>query len=1326
MYNPVSTYRIQFHKAFTFAHFEQLIPYFEKLGVKTIYASPVFTSVAGSTHGYDGLDPLSINPEIGTLSQLRRISKKLRTKNIGWIQDIVPNHMAFHPDNAWLMDILEKGPGSRYVSYFDTCLADNRLFGNKPLMVPFLGDDLETVIDRDELHIVQTGNKYAFNYADSYWPLRPGSYPRDKITEEVNKDKAALKKIAQNQYYRLCSWKETDNLINFRRFFTVNGLICLNMQHEDVFNHFHQLIGKLVNEGIFQGLRIDHVDGLFEPSAYLARLRKLVGDEVYVIVEKILETGEQMPPWPVQGNTGYDFLAIVNNLLTNRAAKKQFTDFYRLLTGGNAPIERQIREKKANILKQQMGGELDNLTRYFISENNIASNLLKHALAEFLIRCPVYRYYGNSMPLNAEEQKAVGSILDSIAADLPELKAAVRLLKNAWLTDDVNATPFFQRCMQFTGPLMAKGVEDTLMYTYNRFIAHNEVGDAPAAFGISVDEFHRQMEQRQFNWPLSMNGTSTHDTKRGEDARARLNVLTDIPGRWLALVEEWRKLNAALAKAGAPDPNDEYFIYETLVATYPMPGEPEDDYPQRLEQYLEKTLREAKVHSGWAAPNDAYENAVKRFALSILDKTSDFWKTFEPFHRQVCEYGVINSVSQVLLKLTAPGVPDIYQGCERWDLSLVDPDNRRPVDYGVRSSSFERSANVKELWAGKFSGEIKQWLLHRLLTARNNDPDLFANGQYIALQTSGNYRENVIAYARKLQNCWYLVIAPLGPAAIKLCDRNFDWKDTAVILPENLAGEFENVLTGKTGKLSPDLKLTGIFSDLPVALLKVAAPVNERSAGILMHITSLPSDFAIGDFGPRARSFADKLRAAGQKYWQLLPLNPVSADSQYSPYSSWSAMGGNTLLISPELLVEDGLLTGDVLKGYRRPSTDCVDFKAAAKIKAELLQLAYNSFKTGKSPKLRFDFEKFCTAEQVWLDDFAIYSLLKENNGRKPWYEWPRRYKLRDEQALKDFALKQQEKLDEIRWQQFIFRRQWEQLKQYCNRRDILLLGDLPFYVSYDSVDVWANPAIFSLDRNGRMLFVAGVPPDYFNAKGQLWGMPVFRWNELKTNNYSWWVERMRLNMVLFDVIRLDHFRAFSAYWSVPAGDDTAINGKWEPGPGVELFNVLKHELGKLPFVAEDLGDIDESVYKLRDTFNLPGMKVLQFAFGEDMAVSPHIPHNYTQNHFVYTGTHDNNTTTGWYGDEADDLVRNNINSYMGYRIKQSDVAKRFIKMAMSSVAGVAIVPVQDVYALDTAARMNMPASATGNWQWRITQAQLKRFPEKKIRKWSTRYNRVT
>ena len=1322
MFNPVSTYRIQFHKGFNFADFEQIIPYLDKLGVKTIYASPIFTSVPGSMHGYDGVNPLQINPEIGTIEQLRSISKKLKAKNIGWLQDIVPNHMAYHHDNKWLMDVLENGPSSPYKTFFDSSFTDKLLFNN-PIMVPFLGSDLNDVIENGELTIKIVNGKPVFKYVDQIWPLKPESYLNITDFNAISKDQ--LLQIANDQYYRLCSYKETDHLINFRRFFTVNSLICINIQNDEVFNEFHQLIIKLVKENIFQGIRIDHIDGLYDPSKYLTQLRKALGDETYIVVEKILEPGEKMQDWPIQGNTGYDFLALVNNLLTSKTNKHKFTAFYKALTQNSTQVAEQIHDKKTYILHNQMAGELDNLTSLFLQlgipqPKDIKQDEIKQSIAQFLINCPDYRFYGNSFPLSKNEEIQIKEILSTIKINNKKLGFAVGLLETAFLhsKNSTKALHFYMRCMQFSGPLMAKGVEDTLMYTYNRFISHNEVGDAPDAFSISALDFNKKMKDRQQRWPISMNATATHDTKRGEDVRARLNVLPDIADEWLETIESWQQMNLDIKEIGAPDANDEYFIYQTLIGCYPMPGEDDDKFSARLQEYLQKTMREAKVHSDWAAPDEGYEKAVQQFAKSLLDKRRPFWKSFKHLHQKVAEQGVVNSLTQVMLKLTCPGVPDIYQGCEHWDLSLVDPDNRRPVNYERNQTLLAKKSSLKTLWANKFNGQIKIWLTQLLLQERKSNPQVFAEGKYIPITVKGKYAENVFAFARSYKRVWYITVVPmnLAEALIK------DWDDTRIIIPDDAPGNFEHLLLKTNGKLQPEMLVKGLFKIIPFAFLKLEEPDSGRGSGLLMHITSLPSKFGIGDFGPGAKAFADMLHQGYQKHWQVLPLNPVDKANKYSPYSSYSSMAGNVLLLSPELLANDGLLN---IEEYILPDSNNVDYKQASVIKQIIFTKAWAAFKSNNNEFFNAEFDDFCKQEASWLNDYALFVVLKHQHKNKPWYQWPDEFKFRDKTSLTDFVKNNTDAIDKEKWLQYQFSKQWNEVKHYCNELGIQLIGDLPFYVSYDSVDVWSHPEIFSLDERGDMIQVAGVPPDYFSADGQLWGMPVFCWDKLKEQKYDWWIKRIRKNLERFDLLRLDHFRAFSSYWAVSAGEKTAINGKWGQGPGDHLFNALKAEFGKLPFIAEDLGDIDEVVYKLRDKFGLPGMRVLQFGFGGKPAFSPHVPQNYTVNSVAYTGTHDNNTTKGWYSTEADKTVLKNLKNYTGLIIKEKSINQVFVRMVMASVARTVIIPMQDLLGLDENSRMNIPAATEGNWLWRYEPSELKSKQIKQLRKWTQIYNRM-
>ncbi|KAA8478939.1 4-alpha-glucanotransferase/malto-oligosyltrehalose synthase,TIGR02401 [Arcticibacter tournemirensis] len=1406
--SPVSTYRLQFHKEFTFIDFERIVPYLQKLGIRTVYASPVFKSTSGSSHGYDTLDPHIINPEIGTEEQLKDLSKRLKAQGMGWLQDIVPNHMAFSPHNTWLMDVLEKGPQSLYASFFDTALSSELYSGR--IMVPFLGSSLEDVIDKKELKVEYKDGRFVFNYYDSIYPLTPRSYPTilsggedepleglqqllsqmhsihqiedtrqyadgwnefllqlsalmkndtigSYITDRLNKindSSETVMKLAEEQIYRLCNWQETDTHITFRRFFTVNGLICLNIQHPEVFNTYHQYIKSLVDKGIFTGLRVDHIDGLFDPATYLKQLRELVGDQTYVTVEKILEPGEEIPQdWPIQGNTGYDFLALVNNLFTSKKSEKQFTGFYSDLIGEGSEVQEQIYAKKAYILYQHMGGELDNLYNLLLSSDlfkrtsarHIHDGDLKRTIGEFIIQCPVYRYYGNSFPLNRKEEEAIRKVFSRISSEKPALTAAVKLLEESLLDRpkegdteyNSRALNFYQRCMQFSGPLMAKGVEDTLMYTYNRFIVHNEVGDSPEAFGMTQDEFHTKMIQRQQNWPLSMNATSTHDTKRGEDVRARLNVLSNIPDEWLKNVEEWLDLNKSVKPSGSPDLNDEYLIYQTLLGTFPMPGQDEDNFKERIQEYIQKALREAKQNSDWAEPNTSYEEAAKRFAANLLDTKGKFRKSFDTFHQKVADYGIINSLAQVLLKFTCPGVPDVYQGCELWDLSMVDPDNRRPVDYNLRTQILNELESYREdsgnlpsyLWEKRYEGHIKLWITGILLKERAASSALFEKGDYLPLKVKGAYKDNVLAFARRYQQNWYIIVIPLHIAALcgeQDCEiQSLNWKNTRILLPETATGEWEHLLNADVkGKAEQEIRVEEIFDTLPLALLKLERKVKERGAGILMHITSLPSPFGSGDFGPEAIKFADFLARSGQKYWQILPLSPTEQGSGNSPYSSYSSMAGNPLLISPELLAEAGLLSPKKLQDYYLPLKSKADFKGAEQLKDVLFEKAYRKFQKGDFSKLKRDFAAFCKKEALWLDDFSLYIVLKQQHKGQAWYQWPEEYKLRNRMALDRFRNNNSDALNKARWLQFIFATQWNDLKAYCNNLGIALFGDMPFYVSYDSADVWSNREIFCLDNDGNMTGVAGVPPDYFNENGQLWGMPVFRWDILKKQGYNWWLQRIRKNIELFDLLRFDHFRAFSAYWEVPASEDTAKNGIWKPGPGKDFFRTIQKKLGKLPFVAEDLGDIDAPVYELRDTFGFPGMKVLQFAFGDDMPQAIAIPHQYTQNFFAYTGTHDNNTTRGWFEKDADKTIRENLNDYTGVDVKAKNVHEVMARLAYASVAKTVIIPLQDVLGLDAKARMNSPATTENNWQWRLKPGELTGKEEEQLRKWVKIYNR--
>jgi malto-oligosyltrehalose synthase/4-alpha-glucanotransferase len=1359
MNSPSATYRIQFHKDFTFKHLDQLIPYFKMLGVKTIYAAPIFEAIPGSTHGYDVVNPHRINPEIGTEEELIALSSKLKANQITWLQDIVPNHMAFHPSNLWLMDVLENWSESPYFNFFDinfpTKLNDNRL------MVPFLGETLADAVENRALKLEYQEGKLYLAYQGSSWPVNLDTYqlvlPNAKLKkitdfqeiagdqphlsaftaklEEINGDSGKLMQIAYAQHYRLCHWQETENQINYRRFFTVNGLICLNIQHQEVFDVYHQYIFSLVERGIFDGLRIDHVDGLFDPKTYLERLRSSVGAEVYIVVEKILSLTENMPvDWPIQGNTGYDFLAIANNLFTNKDAEKPFNKLYKEVINKPFKVDEQIIAKKTAILYGHMQGELDNLHQLFLDFkladkkqlNELKEGTLKQAIADFLINCPIYRYYGNSLPLEESEQADLAKIflkLPKTADSLPAINLLTTVFfDHAKQTDHAyqqNASYFYLRCMQFSGPLMAKGVEDTLMYTYNRFIAHTEVGDAPDSFGLTTAEFHDKMVQRKQLLPLSMNATATHDTKRGEDVRAKLNVLTDLP-------EQWRKLVLKLQSISPKNfdselnlhQNDVYLIYQTLYGAMPFTNQEEDTITERLALYLEKALREAKKRSDWAAPNNEYEETAKKFTIALINRDEESFQLLNNFLQGVADYSIVNSLAQVLLKFTCPGIPDVYQGTELWDLSLVDPDNRRPVDYEMRYEwlkEINQKVELKELWATRLNGKIKLWLTHQLFKVRSLHQELFDKGSYIPLKVKGKYHKNVLAYLRKYQDQYILVAIPLGIAKIaekQNCKVNeINWEGTELSWPAELPLQWKDLLTGADGQqdiAQQGILIADLFTTLPLSLLHFKVKEKTRGAGLLLSISSLPSAFGIGDFGKEAFKFIDFLAETRQKYWQLLPLNPTSATQNYSPYSAYSAMAGNVMLISPTSLLEDQLLEAKGTKRFKLPTNGAIDYTKVETVKAQLLHLAYKNFKSLSDHKLLDAYQSFCESEKSWLDDFALFSALRKYHQNMPWLEWPEVYKFREPKALTDFSESNAAMIDEIKWQQFVFYRQWHQLKAYANEKNIELIGDLPFYVSHDSADVWANREFFKLDAELNMDGIAGVPPDAFNAEGQVWGMPVFNWERLKEANYEWWMIRIRKNLELFDILRLDHFRAFDSYWEIPIGEESAINGKWIDGPGASFFKAVYQEFKEFPFVAEDLGGDMENPIRLRNEFGLAGMKVLQFAFGSDLPFSPHIPHNYENNNFiVYTGTHDNNTTKGWYRTEIEESGKVRLDLYTGKSVAEANVHEVMIQLALASSAKTAIVPVQDLIGADETTRMNTPATVTNNWVWQLKEKEL-------------------
>jgi 4-alpha-glucanotransferase len=483
-----------------------------------------------------------------------------------------------------------------------------------------------------------------------------------------------------------------------------------------------------------------------------------------------------------------------------------------------------------------------------------------------------------------------------------------------------------------------------------------------------------------------------------------------------------------------------------------------------------------------------------------------------------------------------------------------------------------------------------------------------------------------------------------------------------------------------------------------------------RTSGILLHVTSLPSRYGIGDLGPEAFRFAEFLSRGRQGVWQLLPVNPTRLSDGNSPYSSASVFAGSPLLISPDRLHRDGYLSRSAIAEVPRFPKGRVDYPRVTRFKEQLLETAYRNFLRMKD---KSGFDQFCGEQGHWLEDYALFAALSRQFKGRPWDEWPAPLAGRDREELDRWRKRLSEELEKVRFRQYLFFRQWNELKDELRRRGVRTMGDVSFYVHYNSADVWAHRGLFKLGESGKPLSVAGVPPDYFSHTGQLWGNPIYRWDVMKRSGYAWWISRITQNLNLFDLVRLDHFRGFAGYWEVPAGARTAINGKWVPGPGADFFNRLKDRYPDLPLIAEDLGTITPDVLALRDRFRLPGMRILTFAFDSDSGGNPYLPHNLIPNCVAYTGTHDNNTLVGWlFGTNRFSAVsmkrvrseRERALRYLGTgRVSRKTVHLEFIRLLMMSVADTVVIPMQDWLGLGESARMNRPSFGDGNWEWRLS-----------------------
>ena len=956
---PTATYRLQLNQHFTFRHAAAIVPYLHSLGISHCYASPYLRARPGSLHGYDIIDHNSLNPEIGTSEDYEYFVQELHRHGMRQILDIVPNHMGvMGSDNAWWLDVLENGEASDYADFFDIDWDPIKDELQGKVLVPVLGDQYGTALEKAELKLTFDSDHGEFSifYFQHRFPIAPREYPRilgfeierlpqklgsthEDVLElqsiitafghlperrnispeqraERNREKEVQKRrlaalsarsaeirkfltenvtringrsedprsfdnlheLIKAQPYRFAQWRVAADDINYRRFFDINDLAALRTENKDVFNKTHEFILGLVAQGKVDGLRVDHPDGLYNPAEYLKELQSRLraelepqNREAYLVIEKILTGKEQLPQdWPVDGTTGYEFTNLVNGLFVDQTSVDRMDRIYRSFTGTATPFNDLVYTCKKLMLRVVLASELtvlaNLLSRIALADRHTCDftlNSLRSALAEIISEFPVYRTYVSGCGISEDDRRYVNQAISaakkrSNAADLSIFDFLRRILLG-----DVNGSTSgwykqaVLRCamkfQQVTSAVMAKGLEDTAFYRYNRLVSLNEVGGNPSKFGTSIDEFHCANHERLAHWPDSMLSSSTHDSKRSEDVRARINVLSEIPVEWRMHLSRWRDWNQdkkrAVDEVMAPTRNDEYLLYQTLVGTWPREANKAnwDQFVERIEQYMLKAVREAKEHTSWANMNAEYENAVSNFVRAILERTegNEFLQDIEEFQGRVSHIGAFNSLSQTLLKLTSPGVPDIYQGNEILDYKLVDPDNRQPINYELRKQRLNGLQNLpanpeslSEISRTPERCSAKLYLTWKTLSTRNANASLFQRGEYIPLDAMGEKANNVISFARRLGGRTVIVVAPrfcaklLGEKHQTICEPSI-WGDTSIALPGSDASCYHNVFTGECipaiGGESQRLSIGSVLQYFAVALL-LSEPIQSEAS----------------------------------------------------------------------------------------------------------------------------------------------------------------------------------------------------------------------------------------------------------------------------------------------------------------------------------------------------------------------------------------------------------------------------------------------------------------------------------------------------------------
>ncbi|WP_338563887.1 malto-oligosyltrehalose synthase [Erwinia sp. E_sp_B01_3] len=837
---PTATYRIQFRNGMTFDRAAGLVPYLKQLGISHLYASPIFTATSGSTHGYDVTNANEIEPEIGGREGFDRMVRVLKAAGLGLILDIVPNHMAASLENPWWRDVIAQGEKSRYARHFD-------IDWSRRLTLPFLGDSFEAVLEQGDISIKadpETGNP-ALAYFENIYPLVPESWQGREAEVLAITDKAEIAELHDRQPWRLMSWRDAPRELSYRRFFEITGLAGVRVEERAVFDDTHRLILELVHSGAVDGLRVDHVDGLADPKGYLELLRQQAGPDCYITVEKILGEGEHLPEdWPISGTTGYEFIASLSDALVDGDRIDTLRKAYEEVLGKPVDVAAELLTAKLLMAGRNFEGESSTLLKIALeiaAQQNVVADekALRSALRELLVAFPVYRTYGTAAGLPPADtallQKVVEQVTASTNAPDPEALEFLTRIMSGKVSEasSADAASFRTRFQQLTGPLMAKSVEDTLFFRLHMALGLNEVGAEPLPRSFSPERFHEEMKIRRERQPDAITSTSTHDTKRGEDARARLYTLTEAPERWTECFTRWCQINRAkvvqLDDGPAPRPGIEWMIFQALAGVWPATLGPDDReglkaLETRFLAYLEKALREAKLRTDWADNNEAYEQAVFDYARHLFSPDNqaflqDFVSALQPFIRA----GLVNSLTQTAIKLTAPGVPDIYQGSEGLNFSLVDPDNRLEPDFALLQQQLAEDnivdPPVDEAW---LSGRLKQHLIAKLLPLRQKKPNLFSHGDYLPLTITGSRADHILAWARVDDEDALIVIVPrlvFGLLNETFCETPTTlWNGTEIVLPERLANRrYRDVITGEervltnritledTGKLTPSI-----------------------------------------------------------------------------------------------------------------------------------------------------------------------------------------------------------------------------------------------------------------------------------------------------------------------------------------------------------------------------------------------------------------------------------------------------------------------------------------------------------------------------------------